>query len=128
MDCPACGSKLKTHDTAKGHTFQTCSKWPKCQISGTPALLNRFEWLRSEIDQLKVRLSESREQAGLLEDRVRSEEECLPCPQPAGELFSKLARLHVLQSQLNAAETDSERDRIREDARRVVLGNSRERS
>lgn len=41
MNCPACGSPLKERKTNTGVLLLVCSRWPACQIAGTPELLER---------------------------------------------------------------------------------------
>ena len=128
MDCPACGSGLKQHVTKKDVLFLLCSKWPKCNISGTPTLMNRFQYLRDEVNRLESRLKESRLQVSRLlkkmEKAARDKTEVEPIaksrPTAIGEMVGPVAELRVFQSRFNAAKTDEERFSIREDAQRMV--------
>lgn len=89
MNCPVCGSKLKDHTTAKGVLFRICSRWPKCHVSGTPELLERFEQL-------------------LTPDP--------PDAVPLGSFVVQAAQLRIHQSRLKRAKTAEEREAIRKQA------------
>lgn len=86
MTCPACGSPLKEHTTAKGAVFRTCSRWPKCRISGTPELLER---LQPPEEQKPIHI---------------------------GTFVVQAAQLRIHQSRLKAAKTAEERELIRKQA------------
>lgn len=75
--------------------FLVCSQWPKCRVSGTPELLERFA-------ELNQRPNEP------------------PAPAPAGEFIRKLALLRIAQSQLRRATTLEEREQIRNQAQEVL--------
>lgn len=87
MTCPACGSPLREHTTGKGAVFQTCSRWPKCKISGTPELLERLQ--------------------------TQPEPEI---PLHSGSFIVKVAQLRIHQSRLKAAKTPEERESVRKQA------------
>lgn len=86
MNCPACGSLLKSRKSPKGQEFLTCSRWPHCKVSGTPELLERF----------------------------RTPEEKQPIH--IGSFIGQVAQLRIHQSRLKAAQTKPERDAIRKQA------------
>ncbi len=99
MHCPACGSQLVERTSQKGVLFLVCSKYPECAVSGTPALMERFDDLRRDLELPPARKSD---------------------PVPLGGFISELARLRVLQSKLNRAGSDEERERIRAQAAEVM--------
>lgn len=86
MTCPACGSRLKEHTTGKGTKFLTCSRFPKCKISGTPELLDRLK-----------------------QPPMRE-------PIHIGSFITGVAQLRIHQSRLRAAKTAEEREAIRKQA------------
>lgn len=90
MNCPACGSLLKEHKTAKSATFLVCSKWPTCRISGTPELL-----LQLEPKPVQPRQDD---------------------PVPLGAFVTQVAQLRIHQAKLRRAKTQQERDTIRQQA------------
>lgn len=71
--------------------FLVCSRYPKCEVSGTPALFEQLKAPCSKRDPLRI-----------------------------GGIVDPLVKLRVLQSRLNRAETDEERERIREEAMGIV--------
>lgn len=87
MHCPVCGSTLKEHKSPKGQVFLTCSKWPRCKVSGTPELLERIQTPMER-----------------------------PEPVRLGEFVVKLAQMRIHQSKLNAAKTAEEREVVRKQA------------
>lgn len=86
MTCPACGSPLREHTTGKGAVFRTCSRWPKCRISGTPELLER---LQPPEEQKPIYI---------------------------GSFIGQVAQLRIHQSRLKAAKTAEEREAVRKSA------------
>jgi ssDNA-binding Zn-finger/Zn-ribbon topoisomerase 1 len=96
MNCPACGSVLKETTTAKGATFLTCSKWPKCKVSGTPDVMQLFGVVHEPPGQ-------SRKD-----------------PLPLGSFVTGLAQLRIHQAKLKRAKTKQERDAIRQSAREAL--------
>ena len=128
MECPACGSTLRQHETNKNVLFLVCSKWPACMISGTPTLMNRHQFLRDEVARLESRLQESRVHISRLlkkldeaaKDRKTPEIDLQPMPTSIGDLAGPVAQLRVYHSRLNSATTDEERDRIRAESRTLV--------
>ena len=107
MNCPACGSDLVEQETDQGTLFLKCQAWGECPIAATPALWNRFAAMRSEIDKLRIRLTESRQQNSELVDKIQAATDSEPhrgtLPVAVGDAFTKLAEYRVKQSQLNAA-------------------------
>lgn len=120
MNCPSCRSKLVQHTTKKGVHFLVCEDWPECRVSGTPALMNRFHWLEGQIDQLRTRLKESREQVAILVDRVRETKDDADqsLPTRLGDIVGRLSELRILQSKMKSATTYPERSVIRKQAER----------
>ena len=95
MNCPSCGSPLKEHISGKGVLFLVCSQWPKCRVSGTPELLERFEELRhTPMEQ--------------------------PEPIRLGEFVTKLAQMRIHQSNLRKAKTAEEREAVRKQALEAI--------
>ena len=91
MDCPKCGAELRERLTSKQIAFLVCTRWPECKVSGTPELLERFQ--------------------GKLAPRG---------PVKLGSFIVPLANLRILQSQLKQAQTDGERESVREQARNLL--------
>lgn len=87
MNCPACGSPMKEHVTEKGVLFKVCSRYPKCEVSGTPALMALLQ---------------------------KPEETCGPVH--LGQFVVKYAQLRIHQSKLKQAKTAEEREIIRKSA------------
>lgn len=96
MNCPACGSVLKETTTAKGATFLTCSKWPKCKVSGTPDVMQLFGVVHEPPGQ-------SRKD-----------------PLPLGAFVTGLAQLRIHQAKLKRAKTAEERALVRKQALEVL--------
>jgi ssDNA-binding Zn-finger/Zn-ribbon topoisomerase 1 len=96
MNCPACGSPLKETTTAKGATFLTCSKWPKCKVSGTPDVMQLFGVVHEPPGQ-------SRKD-----------------PLPLGSFVTGLAQLRIHQAKLKRAKTAEERELVRKQALEVL--------
>lgn len=94
MQCPICHSGMKPKRTNKGVLFLVCSQWPHCRVSGTPELLKTLQRPRAPRDVTKL-----------------------------GDIASPLAHLRILQSQYKRA-SGKRRDEIREQARKVVQGES----
>lgn len=90
VNCPACGSPLKEHKTAKSAVFLVCSKWPTCRISGTPELMQ----------QLEPKPVQPRQDD----------------PVPLRAFVTRFAQLKIYQCRLRAAKTAEEREVIRKQA------------
>lgn len=95
MNCPACGSPLKSHTSPKGQPFLTCSRWPRCRISGTPELMERI---------------------AASEELIRRTPIQQPEPVHVGEFITKVAQMRIHQSKLRKARTAEERNTIRKQA------------
>lgn len=87
MNCPACGSLLKEHQTAKSALFLVCSKWPKCRVSGTPELFERIQKPTERPEAVHM-----------------------------GAAFTGIAQLRIHQARLRKAKTAEERGLIRQQA------------
>lgn len=87
MNCPACGSLLKSHKSPKGQEFLTCSRWPHCKVSGTPELLERFQ--AEPAPEIPIRI---------------------------GSFIGQVAQLAIHHSRLKRAKTAEERELVRKQA------------
>lgn len=76
--------------TAKGATLLTCSRWPKCGVSGTPALMAQFAKKLVPMAQ--------------------------PEPVRLGSVIVQVAQMRIHQSKLRTAKTAAEREVIRKSA------------
>lgn len=97
MNCPLCGSPLKSHKSPKGVTFLTCVRWPSCRVSGTPELLERIGSERSTLGPFE-----------------------LPEPLRLGGLIAGVAQLRIHQSKLKQAKTAEEREAVRKQAMEAI--------
>ena len=99
MNCPSCGSLLKEHKAPKGEPWLTCSNWPKCKISGTPALLELFGQVETEL--------------------CRAPDDPPP-PSHIGNIIVQVAQLRIHLSKLRRAKTAEERETIRKQALEAI--------
>lgn len=91
MNCPACGSLLKSRKSPKGQEFLTCSRWPHCKVSGTPELMERVR--PPERTEIPIRI---------------------------GNFIVQYAQLRIHQAKLKRAKTKQERDAVRQAAREAL--------
>lgn len=106
MECPTCGSPMRSHTTTKNVLFMVCGRYPKCPVSGTPELVNLLVSLRTENQRLCVSLDESRQSLIAMADKYADARDGKPrehlgSPVRIGEYIEQVAQIAVERSRRN---------------------------
>jgi ssDNA-binding Zn-finger/Zn-ribbon topoisomerase 1 len=116
MNCPKCGTPMKTHQTPKGLTLVSCAKWQQCGMVATPQVFGMVDHYEAEATRLETTLRERKPAMAIVAQPVMDG----PDPVPLGSFVVGVAQLAIHLSKLRRAKTAEERNTIRKQAMEAI--------